>query len=95
MSFLGPLSLYLHVEFIHKPEGIFMSHHQYLLRSLIELGLLECHLQLAPMIECIHLTTNKATTLMDPTYYCKVVGKLRHISTTQPNVAHAITIVGR
>jgi hypothetical protein len=58
-----------------------MSHRQYLLHGLVELGLLECHPQLVPMIEHICLTTNMATTLIDPIYYCKVVGKLRHIST--------------
>jgi hypothetical protein len=58
-----------------------MAHCQYLLCSFANLGLVECHPQLVPMIEGICLTIDMEATPMGPTYCCIVVGKLKHIST--------------
>ncbi len=66
---------------------------QYLLCNFANLSLVECHLQLVPMIECVHLTIDMATTPMDPLYCHIIVGKLRHISTMQLDVMYTIAIV--
>ena len=94
MSLLGPLSLYLGVNFYYNPSGILMSHHRYILGSLDELGLSQCYPTSIPMDPrlfatlSIHISTPLLTS-STITYYQCGVGKLIHVLNTRPDVAFA------
>jgi hypothetical protein len=72
-----------------------MAHYQYLLCSFANFGLVECYLQLVPMIEGVCLTIDMASMPMEPPYCHLVVGKLRHISTMQLDIVYVVAIVNR
>ena len=95
MTLLDNLSLYLGVQFFYQPWGILMSHAQYILKSLVDLGLEDCHSAHVPMNPGLVLTMDMSAPLIDPTYYRVVVGKLRHCTVSRYDVSFAVGIVSR
>ena len=100
MSLLGPLSLYLGVDFFYNPTKILISHHRYILRCLTNVGLSQNYPKTVSMDP--HLFTTLFVNMPSPlltnsaiTYYHYRVGKLLHVLNTQPDVAFATNICTR
>ena len=95
MSLLGPLSLYLGVEFFTTSCGILMSHKNYILKCLHDLGLTECKPASIPMDPGLKLLIDMGASLVDATYYRVVVGKLRHCTNSRFDISFVVRVVSR
>jgi hypothetical protein len=100
MSLLGPLSLYLGVDFFYSSAGILLSHRRYFLRCLDDMGLTACHPSPIPMDPSSFTTlafNMDSPLLAGPqiTYYRMGVGKLLHSTNTRPEISSAVGVVTR
>lgn len=99
MFLLGPLFLYLGVDFQYNSSGIFFSHQRYIWSCLVELGLSDCHPVPIPMDPRTRLALDMdSSPLLDSpltTYYRCGVDKLLHVTNTRPDVDFSVGIVTR
>ena len=95
MSLLVPLSLYLGVEFFTTPCGILMSHKNYILKCLHNLGFTKCKLASIPMDPGLNLLVDMGASMVDATYYRVVVEKLQHCTNSRFDISFAIKVVSR
>jgi hypothetical protein len=98
MSLLGPLSLYLGVDFFYNGSGILFSHQRYLLHCLAEMGLSDCYPVPIPMDPRVRLAVDMDSPLLSGpliTYYRCGVGKLLHLTNTRPEVGFSVGVVIR
>jgi hypothetical protein len=96
MSLLGPLSLYLGMDFQYNSSGIFFSHQHYIWRCLAKLGLSDCHPVPIPMDPRTRLALDMDSPMLDGpliTYYRCGVDKLLHVTNTRPDVGFSVGVV--
>ncbi|KAK3121536.1 hypothetical protein QOZ80_8BG0655630 [Eleusine coracana subsp. coracana] len=95
MSDLGLLSYYLGIEVRQNTSGITLCQSAYAQKLLERTGMSECNASLTPMEPRIQLVKNSAQATVDGTEYRSVVGALRYLLHTRPDVAHAVNYVSR
>jgi hypothetical protein len=98
MSLLGPVTLYLGVDFFYSPHGVMLSHGQYIQKCLVEMGLADCLPVPIPMDPKLKLSLHMQSPLLEGpaiTYYRMGVGKLLHVTNTRPDVAFSVGVVTR
>lgn len=88
MSDLGALSYYLGIEVHQSAAGISISQGAYAEKILELAGMLECN-------PCLHLTKTGATPGIDATSYRSIVGSLRYLVNTWPDLAYSVGYVSR
>jgi len=95
MSDLGLLSYYLGIE-VKQGEGhITLSQGAYALKILEGAGMKNCNSCDTPM-ECrLKLSKKKEGDAVDPTAYRSIIGSLRYIVNTRPDLAYAVGVVSR
>jgi hypothetical protein len=95
MSDLGPLSFYLGIEVHQDDFGITLRQIAYA-KHVVELaGLTDCNLALTPMEEKLKLSRDSTTEEMDATQYRRLVGSLRYLAHTRPDLAFSVSYVSR
>ena len=93
MSDLGPLSFYLRIE-VHKDDsGITFRQTDYAKRVVELAGLTDCNPALTPMEERLKLSHDNTTEEADATQY--LVGSLRYLAHTWPDLAFSVSYVSR
>lgn len=95
MSDLGLLSYYLGFEVVQSSKGITLCQTGYVEKILEKMGMSECNPCQTPMEPRLKLSKNDEGSLVDATYYRSVVGNLRYLVNTKPDVVYAIGIVSR
>jgi hypothetical protein len=98
MSLLGPLSLYLAVDFFYNTIGILFSHRRYIINCLTNMGLSDCHPVPIPLDPRTCLALDMDSPLLSAhliTYYHCGVGKLLHVTNTRPDVGFSVGVVTR
>ncbi|XP_066351736.1 uncharacterized mitochondrial protein AtMg00810-like [Miscanthus floridulus] len=95
MSDLGPLSFYLGIEVHQDDSGITLRQTTYV-KHVVELaGLTDCNPALTPMVERLKLSRDSMTEKVDATQYRRLVGSLRYLTHTQPDLAFSVGYVSR
>jgi hypothetical protein len=95
MSDLGPLSFYLGIKVHQDDFGITLRQIAYA-KHVVELaGLTDCNLALTPMEEKLKLSRDSTTEEMDATQYRRLVGSLRYLAHTRPDLAFSVSYVSR
>jgi hypothetical protein len=95
MSDLGPLSFYLGIEVHQDDSGITLRQIAYT-KCVVELaGLTDCNLALTPMEEKLKLSHDSTTEEVDATQYRRLVGSLRYLAHTRPDLAFSVVYVSR
>ena len=89
------LTLFLKVECIKIPNGIFFTQRAYVHQVLELFGLLDCQPVSTPMLEKLKLTTDMGEEPIDLTYYRCLVGKLIHLTHSRPDISFAVGLVSR
>ena len=93
MSDLGLLSFYLGVEVRQDASGITLRQTHYAKR-ILELGRMAgCNLAHTPMEERLRLSRHITAEEVDPTHYRRLVGSLRYLVHTHPDLAFAVGFV--
>ena len=95
MSDLGLLSYYLGIEVKQDANGITLCQSSYAAKILESAGMSNCNSCETPM-ECrLKLRKFKEGEPMNPTEYRSIIGSLRYIINTRPDLAYVIGVVSR
>jgi hypothetical protein len=94
MSDLGLLTYYFRIEVKQTSDGIFLSQGSYGKKILEKGGLLVCNPCLVPMQPKLKLKESSMKKV-DPTEYRSLVGSLRYLVNTSPDLAFSVGYVSR
>jgi hypothetical protein len=95
MSDLGALTYYLGIEVKQGKDTVTLGQHAYALKLLERAGMTECKPMATPMEERIKLSKQSTTAKVDGTRYRSIVGGLRWLTHTRPDIAFAVGYVSR
>ncbi|WVZ59946.1 hypothetical protein U9M48_010027 [Paspalum notatum var. saurae] len=95
MSDLGPLSFYLGIEVHQDDSGITLRQTAYAKRIVELAGLTDCNPALTPMEERLKLSRDSTAEEVDATQYRRLVGSLRYLVHTRPDLAFSVVYVSR
>lgn len=92
MSGLGFMSYYLGIEVQQKAQEILLSQSSYTAKILGKYGMSECNPCQTPIEMRLKLSKSSTSPLVDTTHYRSVVGSLRYLVNTRPDIAHAVGV---
>jgi hypothetical protein len=95
MSELGLLSFYLGIEVHQADSGITLRQTVYAKRVIELAGLTECNPTLTLMEERLKLSRDNTTEEVDATQYRRLVGSLRYVTHTRPDLPFSVSYVSR
>ena len=95
MSDLGLLSYYLGIQVDQQVGKTTLCQSSYTLRILEQAGMSGCNPCHVPMENRLKLSKNDKSPPVDKTKYRSIIGSLRYLVNTQPNIAYAVGIVSR
>jgi hypothetical protein len=95
MADLGLLQYYLGLEVSQDEDGITVRQRAYALKILAAAGLVGCNPSHVPMESRLKLSKSSTAPLVDATEYRRIVGALRYLVNTRPDLAYAVGYVSR
>ncbi|XP_066311346.1 uncharacterized mitochondrial protein AtMg00810-like [Miscanthus floridulus] len=95
MSDLGALSYYLGIEVRQEKEVLSLDQNAYASKLLERSGMAKCKPYVTPMEERLKLTKASTTAKVDATLYRSIVGGLRYLVHTRPDIAFVVGYVSR
>ncbi|CAA0812904.1 cysteine-rich RLK (RECEPTOR-like protein kinase) 8 [Striga hermonthica] len=95
MSDLGQLSYYLGIEVKQGRDSIILCQRAYAEKLLVRSGMADCKSCTTPMEERLKLTKASTAGKVDATRYRSIVGGLRYLVYTRPNIAFVMGYVSR
>jgi hypothetical protein len=95
MSDLGLLSYYLGMEVKQKPGAITVCQSSYAKKIIEICGMKGCNPVDTPMEQHVKLLPGKPESVLNATKYRSVVGSLRYLVNTRPDLAYSVGIVSR
>lgn len=95
MSDLGLLHYYLSIEVKQGPDGITLSQGAYVEKILERSGMAGCNACQVPMEPRLKLSKKSTQPPVDATAYRSIVGSLRYLVNTRPDIAFAVGYVSR
>ena len=95
MSDLGALSYYLGIEVRQGKEELTLGQSAYASKLLERSGMAECKTCVTPMEERLKLTKASTTAKVDAILYRSIIGGLRYLVHTRPDIAFAVDYVSR
>jgi hypothetical protein len=95
MSDLGLLSFYLGIEVYQGDSGITIRQITYAKRVVELAGITDCNLALTPMEERLKLSHDSTMEEVDATQYRRLVGSLRYLAHTRPDLAFSVGYISR
>ncbi|KAL5812625.1 hypothetical protein ACOSQ3_027575 [Xanthoceras sorbifolium] len=95
MTDIGLMAYYLGIEVKQKEEGIFISQENYAKEILKKFKMNDCKPINTPA-ECgIKLSKHGEGESIDPTFFKSLVGSLRYLTCTRPDILYAVGLVSR
>ncbi|OAE24024.1 hypothetical protein AXG93_4079s1130 [Marchantia polymorpha subsp. ruderalis] len=94
ISDLGCLGYYLGIKVKQQPRRITLSQAAYAAKLLEKAGM-HCNIVQIPMENHLKLKKQSTTPRVDASYYCNIVGSLRYLVYTRPNIGFAVGFVNR
>jgi transposase InsO family protein len=95
MSDLGLLHYYLGLEVTQSEAGITICQSAYAAKILESAGLTGCNPSHTPMEQRLKLSKQSSAPTVDPTRYRSIVGSLRYLVNSRPDLAYAVGYVSR
>jgi hypothetical protein len=95
MADMGMLHFYLGLELHQSDDGIMVSQGTYSMKILAAAGLSSCNPCHTPMETRLKLSMSSSSSAVDPTEYRKIVGALRYLVNTRPDIAYTVGYVSR
>ena len=90
MSDLGLLRYYLGLEVSHEGGRITITQAAYAAKMLERAGMKDCHAVHAPMEARLKLSKDSSEKAVDATLYRSIIGSLRYLVHTRPNITFAV-----
>lgn len=95
MSDLGLLSYYLGIE-VQQSRGIITMCQSSYAKKILEMsGMIGCNACATPMENRLKLSKKDGSAAVNPTEYRSIVGSLRYLVNTRPDLAYSVGIVSR
>ncbi|XP_047174799.1 uncharacterized mitochondrial protein AtMg00810-like [Vigna umbellata] len=94
-SDLGQLNYFLGIEFTKTDEGLMMHQSRYTLDMLNKFNMIHCNSANTPAEVGLKLEKDPEEEGVDPTEYRKMVGSLRYLCNTRPNISYSVGLVSR
>jgi hypothetical protein len=95
MSNLGNLHLYLGVEAVHLPKGLFLTQCSYVHTILEEFDMLQCNPATIPLPKGLSLGDELQFDPVDKQFFQRLIGKLIYLTNTHPNIQYAVNKLSR
>ncbi|GKE03009.1 putative RNA-directed DNA polymerase [Tanacetum coccineum] len=95
MSDLGLLSYYLGIQVSQQEDGITLKQEAYAKSILTKTRMLDCNPTKNPMEHKLKLLKEEEGELVNPTEYRSIVGGLRYLTHTRPDISFAVGVVSR
>jgi hypothetical protein len=95
MSDLGLLHYYLGLEVKQSGSGITICQSAYAAKILEGAGLTGCNPSLTPMESRLKLSKSSSAPAVDPTSYRSIVGSLRYLMNSRPDLAYSVGYLSR
>lgn len=95
MSDLGHLSYYLGLEVEQEAGCIKLKQTAYAKRILQQFGMEDCNPNKYPMEPKLKLRKNQEGEATDPTHYRRIIGSLRYLTHTRPDLAYCVGLMSR
>jgi hypothetical protein len=95
MSYLGPLTRYLGLQFEQTPDGMVLHQTDFANSILETYGLAHCNSTKTPLPP--GFTTRKDTRIetVDPKLFRSIIGKLMFLTNTRPDISFAVNLLSR
>ncbi|GJY57498.1 retrovirus-related pol polyprotein from transposon TNT 1-94 [Tanacetum coccineum] len=94
MSMMGELKFFLGIQIHQSPHGTFINQAKYAQEILNKLGMTSCD-STSTLIDTKHLDADLRRTPVDQTKYRSMVGALMYLTTSRPDIVHAICYCAR
>jgi hypothetical protein len=95
MSMIGELSFFLGLQITQRSEGMFISQEKYLREMLKRFQMEDSKPVGTPMVTGCKLSKDDDSPDVDQSSYMSMIGSLMYITTSCPEIMHAIGMVGR
>ncbi|GKV47061.1 hypothetical protein SLEP1_g53999 [Rubroshorea leprosula] len=95
MSDLGLMHYYLGIEVDQSAAGIFISQKKYVQDILDRFRMKECNPVSTPIDAGMKLAKNPEGMKVNSTLYKQIVGSLMYLTTTRPDIMHAVSLISR
>jgi hypothetical protein len=95
MADLGELHYYLRLEVKQTSTGSMVSQGAYAMKILKAAALAWCNASHTPMEQRLKLSKSSTAPTIDPTEYRRIVGALRYLVNTRPDLAYVVGYVSR
>ncbi|XP_045810820.1 uncharacterized mitochondrial protein AtMg00810-like [Trifolium pratense] len=95
MTDLGLMTYFLGIEFLRNEQGILMHQTRYASEILKKFEMDKCNVALSPAEPRSQLTKCAEEEDVDPTFYRKLIGSLRYLCNTRPDLAYSVGIASR
>lgn len=95
MTDLGKMKYFLGVEVIQDEKGIFINQRKYAAEIIKKYGMDESNSVKNPIVPGQKLTKAGVGVLVDPSEFKQLIGSLRYLTTTQPDLIFSVNLVSR
>lgn len=95
MTDLGRIKSFLGVEVIQDEQGIFIYQKKYAMDTLKKFSMEGCNLVKNPIVPGHKLTKEGAWPTVDSTAFKQLVGSLRYLTVTRPDLIYSVNLVSR
>ncbi|XP_014496842.1 uncharacterized protein LOC106758430 [Vigna radiata var. radiata] len=95
MSDLGELSYFLGIEFTRTDRGILVHQSRYALNMLTKFNMCQCNSANTPAEVGVKLERDPEEEAVDPTEYRRMVGSLRYLCNTRPDISYNVGLMSR
>jgi hypothetical protein len=95
MSMIGELSFFLGLQITQRSEGMFISQETYLREMLKRFQMEDSKPVDTPMVTGCKLRKDDELPDVDQSSYSSMIGSLLYITTSRPDIMHAVGMVGR
>ncbi|WVZ02011.1 hypothetical protein V8G54_022817 [Vigna mungo] len=95
MTDLGRLGYFLGMEFVQTEDGMIMHQRKYILETLERFNLKNCNSMCTPVMANIKLSCHQEEAKVDATLYKQMVGTLRYICNSRPDISFGVGLISR
>jgi len=95
MTDLGKMRFFLGIEVLQKSDGIYICQRKYALEVLRRFGMMESNSVGSPIVSEFKISRNEDGNTVDETYYKQLVGSLKYLTATRPDMMFVICLISR
>jgi hypothetical protein len=95
MSDLGLMHYFLGIEVVQASGGVFISQKKYILEILDRFKMKDCNSVSTPTEFGLKLTKSGSGKKVSSTLYKQIVGSLMYLTSTRPDIMHAVSLISR